>query len=187
MGTELRSLAEFAPRPETVEDAGEIESLYDAVFGLSRQTLSSYQLRRGVDPVAGLGFVLRDESAVLVGAIRFWPVRVGGRPALLVGPVGVHPTRQGEGLGGLLIRHGLAEAAVAPMPPATGEAGNWSRALLVGDEPYYGQFGFRRDLAAGLEFPPPTNPARVLAQELQPGAMAGVAGPVQLWNPPAGK
>jgi len=36
-------------------------------------------------------------------AIRFWPVQVAGQPVLLLGPVAVHPTRQGEGLGGFLI------------------------------------------------------------------------------------
>ena len=40
-------------------------------------------------------------TTLIAGAIRYWPVRVGaaGTPALLLGPVAVHPTRQGEGLG----------------------------------------------------------------------------------------
>ena len=41
--------------------------------------------------------------AFWVGAIRYWEVVIGDDPALLLGPVAVHPTRQGEGLGGLLM------------------------------------------------------------------------------------
>ncbi|MEO1000380.1 MAG: N-acetyltransferase [Pseudomonadota bacterium] len=153
---------------ETSEDVWEIEALLDTAFGPGRTGLSSYRLREGVEPVAALCRIARDEFDAVVGAIRCWPVRVGALPALLLGPVAVHPTRQGEGLGALLIEEALARGA---------EEG-WSRVLLVGDAPYYGRFGFRRDLAARVNFPPPTNPDRVLARELRPGAMAGVSGEV---------
>jgi predicted N-acetyltransferase YhbS len=48
--------------------------------------------------------------------------------------------------------------------------------MLVGDAPYYARFGFER--LAGVEMPPPTNPARVLGLALVPGAWDGVAGAV---------
>ena len=114
--------------------------------------------------------VARDEAGILTGAIRFWPVRVAGLPVLLLGPVAVHPTHQGEGLGAALIRDGLASARAA----------GWERVMLVGDAPYYGRFGFT--LLEGVIMPPPTNPARVLGQELVPDAWAGVAGSVEHWN-----
>lgn len=108
---------------------------------------------------------------MLAAVIRFWPVLVGGQPTLLLGPVAVHPTRQGEGLGGYLIYESLAEARIL----------GWSRVLLVGDAPYYGRFGFTR--REGVLMPPPTNPDRVLGYELEPGAWDGVAGPVEKWRP----
>ncbi|MFO7853824.1 MAG: N-acetyltransferase, partial [Paracoccaceae bacterium] len=156
---------------ERAEDAAEVEWLLDTAFAPGRTALSSYRLRDGVDPVAELCLVARDEFDAVVGAIRHWPVRIGpsGAPALLLGPVAVHPTRQGEGLGAILIGEAMERAA---------ELG-WTRVLLVGDEPYYGRFGFRHALAAEVEFPPPTNPARILARELSSGAMTGVAGPVR--------
>lgn len=160
----------------------EVEALYDLVFGPERKSLSSYRLRAGVNPVPGLGAVYRDRSGLLAGAIRCWPVQTGPVPALLVGPVGVHPTRQGEGLGANLILRLLDSARRTPLPLAAGEEGCWKRAVLVGDEPYYIRFGFRRDLAAGLEFPSPTDPARVLACALVEGAMDGIAGPVTTWR-----
>ena len=78
----------------------------------------------------------------------------------------MHPTRQGEGLGGLLINESLAEARRL----------GWERVMLVGDAPYYSRFGFRK--LDGVEMPPPTNPDRVLGLALKAGAWDGVKGPV---------
>ncbi len=148
---------------ENTEDGGAVETLFDLCFGGSRAMLSSYRLRAGVDAVASLCFVLREGAGggAVVGAIRYWPVNiVAGRvesvgsgsagSALLLGPVAVHPTHQGEGLGGVLIRHSLAEARLQ----------GWTQVILIGDASYYGRYGFAR---ADLDFPPPTDKARVLS------------------------
>ena len=156
----------FQLTPEKPNDHWEVEALYDLCFAPGREALSSYRLRDGVPPVAQLSVTARDGDGILAGAIRFWPVAVGGASALLLGPVAVHPTRQGEGLGGLLIRDGLHRAADF----------GWSRVMLTGDAPYYRRFGFAR--LDGVEMPPPTNPDRVLGIALTPGAWDGVAGPV---------
>ncbi len=167
---------------ENMEDGGAVETLFDLCFGGSRAMLSSYRLRAGVGAVASLCFVLREGG--VVGAIRYWPVNIvagrvesvgsGGESggsdsvglesggsgvesvgsgsagsALLLGPVAVHPTHQGEGLGGVLIRHSLAEARLQ----------GWTQVILIGDASYYGRYGFAR---ADLDFPPPTDKARVL-------------------------
>ena len=95
---------------ETPDDRWEVEALYDLCFAPGRTALSSYRLREGVPPVARLCLVARDADDILAGAIRFWPVRVGRAEALLLGPIAVHPTRQGEGLGALLMHEGLALA-----------------------------------------------------------------------------
>jgi predicted N-acetyltransferase YhbS len=151
---------------ETAADGWEVEALYDLCFAPGREALSSYRLREGVAPVAPLCLILRD-AGVLAAAIRYWPVRIGaGAEALLLGPVAVHPTRQGEGLGAWLIGESLARARAAGA----------ARVMLVGDEPYYGRFGFSR--LEGVEMPPPTNPARVLGLALKPGAWDGVQGGV---------
>lgn len=148
--------------PEQAEDWWEVEALFDLCFAPGRTALSCYRLRDDVHPVAELCLVARDADGILAGAIRHWPVRVGAAPALLLGPIAVHPTRQGEGLAGLLIRRTLDAS------PALG----WRRTLLVGDASYYGRFGFQR--LSGLVMPPPTNPDRVLGL----GDWAGVTGQV---------
>jgi predicted N-acetyltransferase YhbS len=151
---------------ESADDGAEVEALYDTCFAPGREALSSYRLRDGVPPVAGLCRVARDDLNIVAGAVRFWPVRVGASEALLLGPIAVHPTRQGEGLGAVLMEEGLEAARAA----------RWSRILLVGDAPFYARFGFAR--LDEVQMPPPTNPARVLGQ----GDWGGVSGPVTRWG-----
>ena len=153
---------------ESPEDGWEVEALLDTAFAPGRTSLSSYRLRAG-PPVAALCHVARDDLGILAGAIRFWPVRVGAAPALLLGPVAVHPTRQGEGLGAFLIEESLDEARR-----------DWDRVLLVGDAAYYGRFQFAR--LPEILMPPPTDPARVLGRALAPGSWDGIAGEVTAWN-----
>jgi predicted N-acetyltransferase YhbS len=164
----------FRLMPEREADADEVEALLDLAFAPGRTALSSYRLREGAPPAAGLCRIARDEYDALVGCIRYWPVRIGerGHAALLLGPVAVHPTRQGEGLGAALMGDSLERARERA----------WTRVLLVGDEPYYRRFGFSRAQAAGLAFPPPTNPARFLAKALAPGAFDGASGMVRRWE-----
>lgn len=150
---------------ETPSDWWEVEALYDLCFAPGREALSSYRLRDNVPPVAALSLLLRDDAGV-AAAIRYWPVLVDKKPVLLLGPIAVHPTHQGEGLGGWLIRESLSRASDL----------GWERVLLVGDEPYYSRFGFAR--IDGVNMPPPTNPARILALELERGAWDGVRGDV---------
>ncbi|MEM9796890.1 MAG: N-acetyltransferase [Pseudomonadota bacterium] len=136
---------------ETEADGWAVEALLDTCFAPGRTALSSYRLRDGVPPARALCLLVRGDLGEVAGAIRFWPVRVGDRwDAMLLGPVAVHPTRQGEGLGALLIQSGLDRAQVAGV----------DRILLVGDAPYYARFGFKP--LQGVTMPPPTNPDRIL-------------------------
>lgn len=151
---------------ETADDWWEVEALYDLCFAPGRSALSSYRLRDGVDPIAALCLTARDADGILAGAVRNWPVRVDGNDAILLGPIAVHPTRQGEGAASLLMQRCLTDARNQ----------GWARMMLVGDAPYYLRFGFHR--LPKVEMPPPTNPDRVLGIALQPGAWDGVAGKV---------
>ena len=66
--------------PETAADHWEVEALYDTCFAPGREALSSYRLRDGVPPVAGLNHVARDAGDNLAGAIRYWPICIGAPP-----------------------------------------------------------------------------------------------------------
>lgn len=157
--------------PETPDDTFEVEYLYDSCFAPGRQALSSYRLRDR-PPVEGLSWLLRDEYDSVIGAIRYWPIRIGqnGSPALLLGPVAIHPTRQEEGHGGFLIRETLQRAKDM----------GWHFVLLIGDAPYYERFGFMK--ASDLRFPPPTNPERILLKKLDDSAIPTPGGAVIPWG-----
>ncbi|MEY1554794.1 GNAT family N-acetyltransferase [Yoonia sp. R2331] len=157
---------QIALAQETSEDFWDVEALYDLTFAPGRTALSSYRLRDDVDPIASLCLVARDGAGILAGAVRNWPVQIGPARAILLGPIAVHPTRQGEGIAALLMWRALELARDQ----------GWDRVLLVGDAPYYGRFGF--DQLTGVRMPPPTNPARVLGAALTPGAWDGIAGTV---------
>lgn len=151
---------------ETPADYWEVEALYDLTFAPGRTALSSYRLREDVSPLPDLCLTARDPQSILAGVVRCWPVRVGAWDAVLLGPIAVHPTRQGEGIAAILMMNCLDAARHA----------GWTRILLVGDYPYYNRFGFEH--LDGVQMPPPTNPDRVLGVALQPGAWDGVSGPV---------
>lgn len=153
--------------PEPPGVAARIEALLDRTFGPGRHRKTVQRLRDGRLPA--LAFIARD-GGELVGTIRLWNVRIGGRwNALLLGPVAVDAAWRDRGVGEQLIRHSLRIAHGQRYPAV----------LLVGDEPYYRRFGFR---AAGLErviLPGPVDRRRFLALELIPGGLAGVEGLVE--------
>jgi len=151
---------------EVPADYWEVEALYDLTFAPGRTALSSYRLREDVAPLADLCLTARDPDGILAGVVRCWPVRVEAAPTVLLGPIAVHPTRQGEGIAALLMMNCIDAARLA----------GWDRILLVGDYPYYRRFGFRP--LTGVEMPPPTNPDRVLGLPLKDGAWAGISGQV---------
>ena len=152
---------------ERAEDWWEVEALFDLCFAPGRSALSSYRLRDGVPPLADLCLTARDASGILAGAVRNWPVRIGPVRAVLLGPIAVHPTRQGEGIAAVLMQNCLDRARLL----------GWDRVMLVGDAPYYGRFGFAR--LDGVIMPPPTNPDRVLGLALAEGGWDGITGDVR--------
>ncbi len=154
--------------PERPEEAAEIETLLDLVFGAERRrTKAVWRLRAGMPPMPELCFTARERGA-LWGALRFWRVEAGGRAVLLLGPLAVDPARRGRGVGARLMHHGLARAAGL----------GHGAVILVGDEGYYARFGFRRALARPLVLSGPLDARRLLAAELAPGGLAGVAGAI---------
>jgi predicted N-acetyltransferase YhbS len=107
----------------------------------------------------------------LVAAIRFTEVRIGGAAgALLLGPLAVEPRLAGKGYGRRLVADGIDNARQAGV----------KLIVLVGDLPYYGRFGFVRVPAGQILMPGPVDPARLLAAELVPGALASYCGPVSV-------
>ena len=148
----------YVIKTEKKADYWEVEALFDLCFAPGREALSSYRLRENSKPISELCMVARDKEQILAGAVRYWPVKIQEHEALLLGPIAVHPTRQGEGLGSLLIKDSLVSAKEL----------DYSRVILIGDFPYYGRLGFKKLI--NIRMPEPTNPDRILGIELVIGA-----------------
>ena len=156
----------FELHKEKTEDYWDVEALFDLCFTPGRFALSSYRLREGQSPIDELCLVAKNEQGFLAGAIRYWPSEIEKNKVLFLGPIAVHPTYQGEGIGAALIKSSLKRAREL----------NWKRVLMVGDEVYYRRFGFR--MINGIIFPPPTNPNRILGIELEEFSWQGIQGKV---------
>jgi predicted N-acetyltransferase YhbS len=155
----------FTFRLEEPVDDAEIESLHSNVFGPGRFARAAYRLREGVRHEPDLSFVAHAGQQ-LIASVRLTRIAIGGRPALLLGPLVVKPEFKGQGAGKALVRMAV-EAA---------RAGGHQVVLLVGDEPYYGPLGFSRLALNAITLPAPVDPYRVLVAGLTPDALEGLGG-----------
>jgi predicted N-acetyltransferase YhbS len=151
--------------PEAPEHSAAIESLHDRGFGPGRFARTAFRLREGVQAIPGLSYVALV-GTLLVGSVRLSPIRIGGSPALLLGPLAVEPAFMNRGIGTALMTSAL-EAA---------RAQGHTLALLVGDEPFYAKSGFVRVPHGKVRLPGPVDPDRVLVCELKAGAFESVQG-----------
>lgn len=133
---------------ETEADAEAVARLVDAAFGPGRWAKTAERLREHNRPIAGLSLVAREDGRV-VGSVRLWPVLIGETPAAFLGPIAVENAQRRHGVGARLVEQACQEA----------EARGLAAVLLVGDEPYFGRFGFARSKA---RLPGPVDPRRVL-------------------------
>ena len=160
--------ASFPVEPTKESDQPLIEQLLDFAFGFERRVKTSYRLREGSTPADGLSLVVRDAAVGLAGSISFWPLAIGsaGKPALLLGPLVVHPKRQNLGVGLTLMQEGLGLA----------KGFGHRFVILVGDAPYYARVGFQKLPEGQLLMPGPVDSKRFLYVELVPGALAEMRG-----------
>jgi predicted N-acetyltransferase YhbS len=158
----------FTISPETLDDAAAIERLYERTFGPGRLAKTAYRLREGASHRLELSFVARI-GTLMIGSVRLTPIRIGTAKALLLGPLTVEPPFRDRGIGRALIDRALAVA----------RAKGHRLVLLVGDEPYYGQSGFKQIPKGRAAMPGPVDPARLLVCELSEGAFADVSGPIR--------
>jgi len=116
----------------------------------------AFQAARGGEPaddiISGIGAVqdmdgsfalVAEIDGEVVGHVQFSRAWIGETPALLLGPIGVHPEAQRRGIGSTLVRAGLDEA----------RARNEAAVILLGDPRFYSRFGFVSGSTVGLRNP----------------------------------
>ncbi|WP_045836833.1 GNAT family N-acetyltransferase [Hyphomicrobium sp. 99] len=156
------------------EDIVEISKLHARVFGPGRFARSAYRVREGKGHLSRFCLVACIGNEI-VASIRTTEIAIGGtKGALLLGPVAVDSDHRSFGLGSKLITAAL-EAA---------RNGGTKLVVLVGDQPYYGRFGFKPVPPGQIVFPGPVNPFRILAHELEPDTLPKYRGLV-VAEPPA--
>ena len=153
-------------RPLAPADQAAVQALEAHVFGPGRFARTAYRVREGapaLSPFCRGAF----EDGRLVASLRLTPVAIGGKGRhLLLGPLAVAPACAGQGYGKALVSECVSAAAASGI----------GLIVLVGDQPYYDRFGFAPVPPGQIVFPGPVNPARILARELTPGALAAVRG-----------
>jgi len=132
--------------PVTAVGPGEPDR--SALLALTAAAFPDEELRplvaRILDGILGAAVILAGEARAPEGYAMLSPVGLpGGGIAMLLGPVAVHPDRQGEGLG-----RSIVAAAI--------EAARGSSAIFVlGDPGFYGPLGFEAERAVLPPYPPP--------------------------------
>ncbi len=147
--------------PVTPVDYAGLGALHDTVFGPGALTRTAYRIREGL-PHHSPFCRLAAHGPQLIGFVRFAPILIGGQgPALMLGPLAVHPNYANQGHARRLIGEGL-EAA---------RRGGVALVILVGDRPYYGRLGFVPVPVGQITMPGPVDANRLLAYELSAGAL----------------
>ena len=153
-------------RPVVSSDLPRIKSLHDRAFGPGRYVRAAHRVREGMPEISEI-CLIAERDGQLIAAIRFTPITVGGTPdALMLGPLAVEPAFAGLGVGRHLVAVSIERA----------RARGYRLIILVGDEPYYGKFGFQPVPVGQISMPGPINTARLLANELKPGCLPGFHG-----------
>jgi putative acetyltransferase len=157
-------------RPENFEDLEAIRRVNEAAFGRSNEADLVDALRRSERILLSLVAVKGGE---VVGNIVFSPVSIESelvsRGALALAPMAVAPALQRQGIGSLLVRHGLEKSRLA----------GYSLVVVVGHPEYYPRFGFIPAKPKGLKCQYDVPDEAFMVAELQPGSLRGFGGIVR--------
>ncbi|ATB32226.1 GNAT family N-acetyltransferase [Melittangium boletus] len=126
-------------REEAPADVEAIRRIVEHAFGRPEEAALVDALRDSGDTVLSL---VAEEAGALVGHVLFSRMEAPMR-ALGLAPVAVMPGAQRRGVGGALIREGLARA----------RQGGWEAVFVLGEPPYYERFGFTAAAASGFRSP----------------------------------
>ncbi len=153
-------------RLEQQSDKPAIQKMYCQAFGPGRFARTAYRIREGGDYAKNLSCVAEHQGQV-AGTIRFSEIAIGEkRQALLLGPLVVNEVYRGYNYGIALIDYSLKIAQKL----------DFKLVILVGDLAYYQKAGFVRIASGDIRLPAPFNAHRLLAYEIEAGALQNFKG-----------
>lgn len=163
-------------RPERPEDVDGIRNVHSLAFAQGAEAALVDRLRAGKALQVSMVAVEGDEVLAHCAFSRVGLESGGGPEMFGLGPMGVLPDHQNQGIGG-----GLLAACLE----ACKEAGAVA-IVCVGHPEYYPRFGFQEASQYGLtcEFPVPE--PFFMAIELEEGSLEGVEGRIR-YSPEFGK
>ncbi|PYI68441.1 N-acetyltransferase [Arthrobacter livingstonensis] len=152
-------------RREQAPDRPEILALIEAAFPESVEARLLRELFASREYLPELSIVAESADAEILGHVistRGW---IGDTPAVGLGPIGVLPARQRQGIGAALM-HASIDAARAQGEPAI---------VLLGSTDYYPRFGFVPADSVGIASPDPSWGSHFMALPLS-GFHSGIRG-----------
>lgn len=159
-------LAPALTRPASAADLAGISALHARVFGPGRFARSAYRVREGKGLMSRFCRVAEVDGRI-VASVRLTDILIGGESgAALLGPIAVDADHRTSGFGRALINDAIADLRPSGV----------KLIILVGDTPYYGRYGFVVVPPGQMTFPGPVDPGRILALELEPGALQSYRG-----------
>jgi len=166
----MLSTSDYTLALQTPADAAAINALHEISFGPGRFARTAFRIRETAAVADELCFVAHSSTShKIVGSVVLSHITIGDAPSLLLGPLTVTPEYKNKGAGKLLMRQAVESARTA----------GYQSIILVGDEPYYGPFGFRPIPPSQITLPGPVDPARLLVCVLQDGAEFTASGEVK--------
>jgi putative acetyltransferase len=127
-------------RPESPTDRGRSLEIEREAFGRPDEAAIADVVR---DLDGSFALVAEDDGGIVVGHVQMSRAWIGVDPVLSLGPIGVVPARQGQGIGSALVWAAL---------DASRERGEIA-VILLGSQAFYPRFGFRAGSTFGLRNP----------------------------------
>jgi len=151
-------------RPEEASDVAAIHEVEALAFARPNEADLVNALR--ANGKSTLSLVAIDDAGRIIGHIMFSPMAVDPPVirAVGLGPVAVHPDVQNKGIGGDLIRAGIAEVRRL----------GWDAIFLLGHVDYYPRFGFQHAAGMQVTAEPGVNMAHFFFMEMWEGAVGSV-------------